>query len=73
MAFFFGEHPLVLGLLIKLINKANISRKVKVGGMPGSRAGGFSHHDGLKEKSHRDIGSNPIHDFSSEGLHSIEV
>ena len=27
----------------------------------------------LKGKSHRDIGSNPIHDSSSEGLHSIEV
>jgi hypothetical protein len=34
----------------------------KVGGVPRSWAAGSSHHDRLKGKSHRDIGSNPIHD-----------
>lgn len=40
-----------------------ISRR-KVGGAPRSRCPGSPHHDRLKGKSHRDIGSNPIHDYS---------
>lgn len=44
----------------------------KVGGVPRSWAAGSSRRDGLMESRKRDIGSNPIHDSSSEGLHSIE-
>lgn len=56
---FYGR-DLSLGLgnvaLVRLISHR------KVGGVPRSWAAGSSHHDRLKGKSHRDIGSNPIHD-----------